>query len=114
MASTENVFSGYALWLVPSPASALSWALTEEMESLRQRNAGKSSESFGIHATLLAGLGDREIDPAKLAEVTREAVKQWSEVREEGAGGGLKVMFDEVTTRGSYFQVRPIPSHSLP
>ena len=81
------------------------------MEHLRQRNEGKSSESFGIHATLLAGLGDRKIDAEKLKDVTQQAVEQWRAERSEaleaggGAAGGLKVRFDEVTTRGSYFQV---------
>lgn len=70
-------------------------------------NAGVSSGEFGIHATLLAGLGDREISGEALRDVADEAVKAWKKQHAGELEGGLTVGLKDVTTRGSYFQVRP-------
>ncbi|SPO32375.1 uncharacterized protein UTRI_02932 [Ustilago trichophora] len=101
---TEGIFSGFALWLVPSSSSSFSAVVKEEMVKLRNRNQGVASAEFGIHATLLAGLGDRKISGQRLEEVAREAIAQWRQ--EEGLieGKGFKVNLEDVTTRGSYFQ----------
>ncbi len=67
-----------------------------------------------MHATLLAGLGDRSIpeDGEKMKNVTQEAVERWrteegqsGKLKAEGEGEGLRVELKDVVTRGSYFQV---------
>ena len=103
---TEGTFSGLALWLVPK-ASLFCDAVRTQMSDLRAVNAGRCSGEFGIHATLVAGLGGRKIDVERLRHVTVDAVRRW---REHGEGKeGLKVRLDDVTTRGSYFQVCLLP-----
>ncbi|TKY85989.1 hypothetical protein EX895_004814 [Sporisorium graminicola] len=94
---------GLALWLVPR-SSGFSDAVRDEMARLRAANAGVSSGEFGIHATLLAGLGDREISGEALRDVADEAVKAWKKQHAGELEGGLTVGLKDVTTRGSYFQ----------
>lgn len=56
-----------------------------------------------MHATLLAGLGDRTILPEELRDVASRAISQWQQ--ETGVGkGGLTVGLKEVTTKGRFFQ----------
>lgn len=111
--STEGIFSGLALWLVPATSSGFTDAVGEEMGRLREVNRGVCSGEFGIHATLLAGLGGREVDGEGLRDVVVEAVRVWKKDR-RGEGGGLTVGLQDVTTRGSYFQCILISLTSSP
>lgn len=105
MAQTAtDKFSGLCLWLVPfvsSPSEVeLNRGIREVMSTLRGANAGCSGE-FGTHATLVSALGDRDIPPDQLRDVTTAAVDEW---RRSHPGHGLTVGFKDVTTRGRYFQ----------
>nr|CDI55395.1 uncharacterized protein BN887_02993 [Melanopsichium pennsylvanicum 4] len=107
---------GYALWLVPSFASPAFDAISEESENLVVANEDASAEEVSPHATLIAGLGDRDITLERLIEVTEQAVRCWrkemgrKDLVEEDTGfvdfvpEGLEVDFADVVTRGSYFQ----------
>ncbi|KAJ1031466.1 hypothetical protein NDA13_001859 [Ustilago tritici] len=103
-ATTTGIFSGLALWLVPSPDSAFTAAVKEESSKLRAANPETSSKEVSVHATLLAGLGDRDISGDRLRDVTQQAVEQWRKEREVEEGFGFCVGFEDVVTRGSYFQ----------
>ncbi|CBQ71184.1 conserved hypothetical protein [Sporisorium reilianum SRZ2] len=100
---TEGIFSGLALWLVPSAHSAFGEVVRGEMGRLRAANAGGCSGEFGVHATLLAGLGDRSVSGEALRDVAREAVRMWR-AQQHREGEGLTVALQDVTTRGTYFQ----------
>lgn len=112
--ATTGIFSGLALWLVPSSSSAFSTAVKEESAKLRAANPDASSKEFGVHATLLAGLGNRKITGEGLRDVAQKAVEQWREERGVPDARSLSVGFEDVVTRGRYFQVRstalPLPS----
>ncbi|KAJ9478877.1 hypothetical protein PHBOTO_002369 [Pseudozyma hubeiensis] len=94
---------GLALWLVPTNPSFVS-TLQTEAAALRSANAGKCSGEFGIHATLLAGLGDRGITVEGLRGCLEEAIRVWKAKQREGEGGSLTVGLKDVTSRGKYFQ----------
>jgi hypothetical protein len=102
-----DVFSGFALWLVPR-SDALNRALQSEIAQLRAANPDCSGE-FGLHATLLAGLGDRSIDPSALLQVAQKVVAHWHTNHTQ-----LQVGLKNVETRGSYFQVSPQPTQPPP
>lgn len=102
--TTEGIFSGLALWLVASSSAPFSAALKEEMERLRNTNKEVCSGEFGIHATLLAGLGDRNITANGLELVAQQAVDEWKK-EPQVKDKGLTVDLQDVTTKGSYFQV---------
>lgn len=132
-----DVFSGLALWLVPATCSSgvsstttttsssccdLTGAIEVESAALRASNAGRCSAAFGVHATLLAGLGDRTISADGLAECARQAVEAWrgaaqtdatagggvakAQREDDGEMEGLSVALTDVVTKGKYFQVR--------
>lgn len=101
--TTTGVFEGLALWLVPRTTGDhdLVSAIRRESSVLRERNAGRCSDEFGIHATLLAGLGDRSIGVNGLKQAVQQAVEQWKHVHHKSS---LTVPLQSVTTKASYFQ----------
>ncbi|PWY98837.1 hypothetical protein BCV70DRAFT_163849 [Testicularia cyperi] len=102
-------FSGLALWLVSTNAGRDSDRdhdrdATPTLKEIQRHlvRANRGSVEFGIHATLLSGLdaglasaSARNVDDFSTATATATATAN---------GGGLEVEFQDVTTRGMYFQ----------
>lgn len=77
------------------------------MEALRS-GFYPDSPSFGCHATLISGLNHK--DHGSLQEIvstTEKAIEIWSKqprTTDESSSKWLSATFEDVTTRGSYFQ----------
>lgn len=98
-------FAGLSLWLVPAEAGAQRSTLKREMEALRS-TVPDASESFEPHVTLLAGLTSQDgWTQDKVWQTSLDALKSWGQQQDEKLGS-IDCELLDVTTRGSFFQVR--------
>jgi hypothetical protein len=99
----SSTFSGLAFWLIPTLVDEHT-ILQEEMDSIRQANSSVASAAFLPHATLIAGLQTEKGWDAKTAwSAFEEGFALWK--KSTNIHGPIECNLDELTTRGTYFQV---------